>query len=51
MVGNCRVYLNNKIHTATKSSLFKVNYRQELRMGFKIERKEKIIGRNKKICR
>ena len=32
---------NNKIHTATKLSLFKVNYGRELRIGFKIRKKGK----------
>ena len=32
---------NNKVHTATKMSLFKVNYGKELRMGFDIRKKEK----------
>jgi len=32
---------NNKIHTATKLSPFKVNYRRELRIGFKIRKKGK----------
>jgi len=32
---------NNKVHTATKTSLFQVNYGRELRMGFDIRKKEK----------
>ena len=32
---------NNKVHTATKSSLFQVNYGRELRMGFDIRKKRK----------
>jgi len=32
---------NNTVHTATKMSLFKVNYRRELRMGFDIKKKRK----------
>ena len=32
---------NNKVHTATKSSLFKVNYRRKPRMGFDIRKKRK----------
>ena len=32
---------NNKVHTATKSSLFQVNYERELRMGFDIRKKRK----------
>ena len=35
---------NNKVHTATKMSPFKVNYRREPRMGFDIRRK----GKNEK---
>ena len=38
---------NNKIHTATKSSLFKINYRRELRIDFKIRKKEKYIKAKK----
>jgi len=32
---------NNKIHAATKNSLFKVNYGQDPRIGFKGRRKGK----------
>jgi len=32
---------NNKVHTATKESPFKVNYGRELRMGFDIRKKRK----------
>jgi len=35
---------NNKVHTATKSSPFQVNYERELRMGFDIRKK----GKNEK---
>jgi len=35
---------NNKVYTATKMSLFKVNYGRELRMGFDIRKK----GKNEK---
>ena len=34
---------NNKVHTVTKSSLFKVNYRREPRIGFDIRKKEKYV--------
>ena len=34
--------MNNKIHTATKVSLFMVNYRRELRMGGDIRKKGKV---------
>ena len=36
---------NNKVHMATKSSPFQINYGRELRMGFDIRKKEK----NKKV--
>ena len=35
---------NNKVHTATKSSLFQINYGRKLRMGFDIRKK----GKNEK---
>ena len=35
---------NNKVHTVTKMSLFKENYRREPRMGFDIRKK----GKNEK---
>ena len=31
---------NNKVYIATNLSLFKVNYRQELKMGFEIRKKK-----------
>ena len=34
---------NNKVHTAMKSSLFKINYRRELRIGFNIRKKGKNV--------
>ena len=34
--------VNNKVHTATKVSLFIANYRKELKMGGNIRRKEKV---------
>ena len=34
---------NNKVHTVTKSSLFKVNYGREPRMGFDIRKKRKNV--------
>ena len=40
-LGMAEFAYNNKIHTATKNSLFKVNYGQDLRMGFEGRRKGK----------
>jgi len=34
--------VNNKIHSATKVSLFMTNYGRELRIGADIRRKEKV---------
>ena len=34
--------INNKIHSATKMSLFMVNYGRELRMGTDIRKKGKV---------
>jgi len=34
--------INNKIHSATKMSLFMANYRRELRIGVDIRRKRKM---------
>jgi len=34
---------NNKVHIATKSSLFKVNYKREPRIGFDISKKGKHV--------
>jgi len=35
---------NNKAHSSTKTLLFKANYEQDPRMGFKVRRKEKYKG-------
>jgi len=40
-LGTAEFAYNNKIHTATKNLLFKVNYRQDPRMGFEGRRKGK----------
>jgi len=40
-LGTVEFVYNNKIHTATKTSSFKVNYGQNLRMGFEERRKGK----------
>ena len=46
-LGTAEFAYNNKIHAATKNSLFKVNYRQDLRMGFEGRRKGKyeVVGK------
>ena len=38
---------NNKVYTAIKLSLFKVNYERELRIGFKIRKKRKHVKAEK----
>jgi len=38
---------NNKVHSSTKTSPFKANYRQDPRMGFEIRRKGKYEGAEK----
>ena len=35
---------NNKVHSSTRTSPFKANYRQDPRMGFEGRKKEKYIG-------
>jgi len=40
-LGMAEFAYNNKIHAVTKNSLFKVNYRQDLRIGFEGRKKEK----------
>jgi len=38
---------NNKIHSSTKTSSFKANYRQDPRMGFEMRKKGKYEGAEK----
>jgi len=46
-LGTAEFAYNNKIHVATKTSPFKVNYSQDPRMGFKGRRKGKYKGAGK----
>jgi len=54
-LGTAEFIYNNKVHTVTKISLFKANYGQDPKMGFKGKRKgkykaaEKFIERMRKI--
>jgi len=40
-LGMAEFIYNNKVHLSTKTLSFKVNYRQDPRMGFKVRRKGK----------
>ena len=40
---------NNKMHSSTKTLLFKANYRQNPRMGFKKRKKRKYEGAEKSV--
>jgi len=46
-LGTAEFVYNNKIHTATKTSLFKANYGQDPRIGFEGRRKWKyeVVGK------
>jgi len=46
-LGTAKFAYNNKIHSSTKMSPFKANYRQNLRMGFKKRKKRKYKGAEK----
>ena len=46
-LGTAEFAYNNKTHSSIKMSPFKINYRQNPRMGFKIRRKEKYEGTEK----
>jgi len=54
-LGTAEFAYSNKIHSSTKTSPFKANYRQDPRMGFEIrkkgkyERAEKFVAKMKKI--
>ena len=43
-MGTAEFVYNNKVHLSTKISPFKVNYRQDPRMGFKVRKKGKYEG-------
>ena len=40
-MGTAKLIYNNKMHLSTKILLFKTNYRQDPRIGFKVRRKGK----------
>ena len=46
-LGTAEFAYNNKVHSSTKMSPFKANYRQDPRMGFEIRRKGKYEGAEK----
>ena len=43
-MGTAEFVYNNKVHLSTKISPFKVNYRQDPRIGFKVRKKGKYEG-------
>jgi len=46
-LGTAEFAYNNKVHSSTKTLLFKANYGQDSRMGFKVRRKGKYEGAEK----
>jgi len=46
-LGTAEFAYNNKVHSSTKTLLFKANYGQDSRMGFKMRRKGKYEGAEK----
>jgi len=50
-LGTAEFTYNNKVHSSTKTSPFKANYRQDPRMGFEIRRKGKYKGVEKFVIR
>jgi len=46
-LGTAEFAYNNKVHSSTKTSPFKANYRQDPRMGFEVRRKGKYEGAEK----
>ena len=46
-LGTAEFAYNNKVHSSTKISPFKANYRQDSRMGFEMRRKGKYKGAEK----
>ena len=46
-LGMAEFAYNNKAHSSTKTSLFKANYRQDPRMGFKVRKRGKYKGAEK----
>ena len=50
-LGMAEFAYNNKAHSSTKTSLFKANYGQDSRMGFKVRKKGKYEGAGKFITK
>jgi len=46
-LGTAEFTYNNKVHSSTKTSLFKTNYGQDPRMGFEVRKKRKYKGAEK----
>ena len=50
-LGTAEFVYNNKVHTSTKAPLFKANYGQDPRMGFKVRKKRRYEGAEKFIIK
>ena len=50
-LGTAEFAYNNKVHSSTKTSPFRANYRQDPRMGFEMRRKGKYEGAEKFITK
>jgi len=46
-LGTAEFAYNNKVHSSTKTSLFKANYGQDPRIGFEVRKKRKYQGARK----
>ena len=50
-LGTAEFAYNNKVHSSTKTLLFKANYGQDPRMGFEVRKREKYEGAEKFVAK